>query len=163
MMSMVFERIAQDAEESTMNKENQMTQEFQKVDTTVVQVRSVLNFMYALGYTLDLDAKTGRFYTTQADHQGNRFLSMAVAVRMHNLPVSQWDVYQTEDETLSMALPQGINLQVGFSPIGVQIAIASKLVQKVKFSVTRKGAVVTQDVMVKPLNAAVLALIEPQA
>lgn len=140
-----------------------MTQEFQKVDTTVVQVRSVLNFMYALGYTLDLASKTGRFVTEQAEHQGNRFLSMAVAVRMHNLTDAQWDVYQNEDKTQSMTLPQGINLQAGFSPLGVNLAIASKLVQKVKYSVTRKGAVVTQDVMVKPLNATVLAMIEPQA
>ena len=136
---------------------------FQKVDTTVIQVRSVLNFMYALGYSLDASSKTGRFVSQHREHQGNRFLSMAVAVRMHNLPQSQWDVFHNEDKTLSMALPQGINLQAGFSPIGVSIALASKLVEKVKFSVTRKGDVVTQDVMVKPLNAAVLALIEPQA
>lgn len=140
-----------------------MTQEFQKVDTTVVQVRSVLNFMYALGYTLDTDSKTGRFVTKQREHQGNRFIGMALAVRMHNLTTDQWDVYQNEDKTLSMALPQGIKLQAGFSPIGVSIASACKLVEKVKFSVTRKGGVVTQDVMVKPLNAAVLALVEPQA
>lgn len=140
-----------------------MTQEFQKIDTTVIQVRSVLNFMYALGYKLDTKAKTGRFVTEQKEHQGNRFIGMALAVRMHNLPDSQWDVYENEDKTMSMALPQGIRLQSGFSPIGVNLAIASKLVQKVKFSVNRKGNVVTQDVMVKPLNATVLALIEPLA
>lgn len=139
-----------------------MTQEFNKVDTTVVQVRSVLNFMYALGYRLDETSKTGRFVTDQKDHQGNRFLGMAVAVRMHNLRDTQWAVYQNEDQTVSMALPEGIQLQAGFSPIGVNLALASKLVEKVKFSVTRKGNVVTQDVMVKPLNAVVLALIEPQ-
>ena len=136
---------------------------FQKVDTTIIQVRSVLNFMYALGYSLDTSSKTGRFVTEQREHQGNRFLSMAAAVRMHNLPEYQWDVYQNEAKTLSVAYPKGVNLQAGFSPIGVNIATASKLVQKVKFSVTRKGDVVTQDVMVKPLNATVLALVEPQA
>jgi hypothetical protein len=149
-----------------INKEKNMTQEtqeFQKVDTTVIQVRSVLNFMYALGYRLDETSKTGRFVTNHREHQGNRYLSMGVAIRMHNLQQHQWEVYQNEDLTLSMTLPKGVSLQQGFSPIGVNLAIASKLVQKVKFSVTRKGNVVTQDVMVKPLNATVLALIEPEA
>lgn len=140
-----------------------MTQEFQKVDTTVVQVRSVLNFMYALGYRLDETSKTGRFVTEQRNHQGNRFLSAAVAIRMHNLSDTQWDVYHNEDHTVDAAFPQGVNLQAGFSTIGVALAVASKLVEKVKFSVTRNGSVVTQDVMVKPLNASVLRLIEPQA
>jgi hypothetical protein len=140
-----------------------MTQDFQKVDTAVVQVRSVLNFMYTLGYTLDASSKTGRFVTQQREHQGNRFLSMATAIRLHNLSNTQWDVYQNEAKTLSMALPQGIKLQTGFSPIGVQLALAAKMVQKVKFSVSRKGDVITQDVMVKPLNLAILAMVEPQA
>lgn len=140
-----------------------MTQEFQKVDTTVVQVRSVLNFMYALGYTLDTTSKTGRFVTEHRSHQGNRFLSMTSAVKMHNLTSSQWEVYQNEDGTIAAAFPQGIQLQTGFTPIGVGVAMASKLVEKVKYSLNRKGTVITQDVMVKPLNQAVLRLIEPQA
>lgn len=140
-----------------------MTQEFQKVDTTVVQVRSVLNFMYTLGYKLDTASKTGRFVTEQREHQGNRFIGMALAVRLHNLPTTQWDVLQNEDQTISAVFPKGIKLQAGFSPIGVNLAMASKLVEKVKYSLTRKGEVITQDVMVKPLNAMVLAMIEPQA
>lgn len=140
-----------------------MTQEFNKVDTTVVQVRSVLNFMYTLGYALDADSKTGRFFTEQKGYQGNRYLSMATAVRLHNLHQSEWDVYQNAEGTIAAAFPQGIKLQTGFTPIGVSLAIATKLVEKVKFSVNRKGGVVTQDVMVKPLNLAVLKLIEPEA
>lgn len=140
-----------------------MTQEFTKLDTTVVQVRSVLNFMYALGYTLDTEGKTGRFTTKQREHQGNRHIGMATAVRMHNLPQSMWTVFHNEDKTVVVVLPEGIKLQAGFSPIGVNLALASKLVEKVKYSVTRKGDVVVQDMMVKPLNEAVLAMIEPQA
>jgi hypothetical protein len=140
-----------------------MTQEFNKVDTTVVQVRSVLNFMYTLGYALDADSKTGRFFTEQKGYQCNRYLSMATAIRLHNLTGNEWTVYTNEDKTEAVVFPEGINLQAGFTPIGVNLAMASRLVEKVKFSVNRKGGVVTQDVMVRPLNQAVLNLIEPQA
>lgn len=130
--------------------------DFQAVDTTVVQVRSVLNFMYALGYTLDTTSKTGRFVTEQKAHQGIRYISANTAVRMHNLPVEKWDLYEN-----GVAVPSNLNFQVGFTAIGVQLAVASKLVEKAKFVVTRYGQAIVRDVMVKPLNNTVLSLIEP--
>lgn len=133
-------------------------QDFVALDTTVVQVRSVLNFMYTLGYVLDGASKTGRFVTEASGAQGNRFLSFATAVRLHNLPVSQWAI-----DGAGSAFPTGVSLQAGFTPIGVRLAEASKLVEKVKIAVSRTGQVVTQDVMVKPLNKSVLNLVEPQA
>lgn len=135
-------------------------QEFQTLDTTVVQVRSLLNFMYALGYTLDHTAKTGRFVTGTKSHQGNRFLSAATAVKMHNLQLEEWMV-ATTDEGEDIAFPPVVKLKSGFTTLGVRLAVASKLVEKVKISVGRSGQVVTQDVMVKPLNKAVLELVEP--
>lgn len=135
-----------------------MTQEFTPVDTTAVQVRSVLNFMYALGYTLDGTAKTGRFYTEVASGQANRWIGVTTAIKMHNMSDANWEVVQERGNPV--ARPKGIPLKDGFTPIGVRLAIASKLVEKVKISVTRTGVIVTQDVMVKPLNAAVLQLVE---
>lgn len=135
-----------------------MNQEFQAVDTTVVQVRSVLNFMYTLGYVLDSTAKTGRFVTEVAEGQANRWIGVRTAIKMHNKSEDGWEV--TQERGNPIARPKGISLKSGFSPIGVRLAIASKLVEKVKISVTRIGGIVTQDVMVKPLNAAVLQLVE---
>lgn len=130
-----------------------MTQEFQAKDTTVVQVRSVLNFMYTLGYTLDETGK--RFFTTQREGQGNRYLSIRTAVALHNGDENCWTV---QDD---VAFPVVVKLQQGFSVLGVRLAMASKLVKQVKFSLTRTGKVIMQDVMVKPLNDAVYKLVEP--
>lgn len=131
-------------------------EDFQMLDTTVVQVRSVLNYMYTLGYTLDEEGKSGRFITKASAAQGNRYLSFATAVRLHNMPISQWTI-----DGSGQTFPEGITLQTGFTPIGVRLAEASKLVKKVKLLVNRSGQLVTQDVMVKPLNEAILQLVEP--
>lgn len=138
-----------------------MTQEFTPVDTTVVQVRSVLNFMYALGYALDGDAKTGRFFTEAKTGQANRFLSVQTAVKLHNMRIEEWEIFKQGEEYT--VFPRCVTLRSGFTPIGVRLAIASKLVEKAKISVTRNGRIVTQDVMVRPLNKTVQELVEQQA
>lgn len=132
---------------------------FRPLDTTVVQVRSVLNFMYALGYQLDVSGKTGRFVTEVKDFQGNRFLSFATAVKLHNTTEADWGL----DEVSGLAFPDNdtVRLKVGFTALGIRLALASKLVKKVKLSVARSGQVICQDPMVKPLNMAVLQLVEP--
>lgn len=136
---------------------NAVEPKFEALDTTVVQVRSVLNFMYTLGYTLDPQGKTGRFFTEVKDLQGNRFLSFATAAKFHNLREEEWVISPETGE----AHPEGITLRRGFSPLGVRLAVASKLVKEVKLSVARTGQVITQDVMIKPQNEAVLRLVEP--
>ena len=133
--------------------------EFQVLDTTVVQVRSVLNFMYTLGYTLDEEGTTGRFITKAKNAQGNRFLSFATAAKLHNLPTTMWYVDTVTGQVFPEAA-RSVKFQLGFSAIGVRLALASKLVQKVKLSVSRTGQVITQDAMVKPLNDVVRQLVE---
>lgn len=138
---------------------SEVKQDFQALDTTVVQVRSVLNFMYTLGYTLDEEGNTGRFITKAKGAQGNRFLSFATAAKLHNLPATMWLV-DTERGLVYPDPARTVRFQSGFTAIGVRLAISSKLVQKVKLSVSRTGQVVTQDAMVKPLNDAVRQLVE---
>lgn len=133
---------------------------FQVLDTAVIQVRSVLNFMYTLGYTLDPDNKGGRFVTEQKALQGNRYISASNAVRMHNMPLEDWQVFQNEDATVFCVIPSGIGFQVGLTPLAVRLAFASKLVEQAKFSVKRNGDLVVKDSMVKPQNKAVLELVE---
>lgn len=142
-----------------MNKENMMT-DFQELNTTVIQVRSVLNFMYALGYQLDEDCKSGRFITKVKVMQGNRYLSMDSAVRMHNLGGHEWTVYENRLTGEAAVFPEGVDIQRGFTPIGVELAMASKLVDKVKFYTTRHGNVVVRSMMVKPLNHVVASLLQ---
>jgi hypothetical protein len=150
------------ANSSHLNKEKNMVdvkEDFVALDTTVVQVRSVLNFMYALGYTLDEESKTGRFITKTKHAQGNRYLSFATAAKLHNMSSSGWGVDSESGQVFPISIHR-VGFQTGFTAIGVRLAMASKLVQEVKLSVSRTGQVITQDVMVKPLNVAVLELVE---
>lgn len=137
--------------------------DFQVLDTAVVQVRSLMNFMFTLGYTLDALSSSGRFVTDLKGFQGNRYISTANAVRLHNSNLESWSVYSNEDSSVLAVFPEGVGFQVGFAPVAVRLAFASKLVDQVKFSVTRKGGLVIQDNMVKPLNKAILDLVEPKA
>lgn len=129
--------------------------DFEVLDTTVVQVRSVLNFMYALGYALDESGKTGRFVSNCKAFQGNRYLSFTTACKLHNLSLDNWNIDQ---ETMG-AFPSCTQLKVGFSVIGVKLAQASKLVKQVKLSVNKHGNVLTLDAMIVPLNKTVEGLI----
>lgn len=134
-------------------------EDFKKFNTSPVQVRSLLNFMYALGYALDEDSKSGRFVTKIKLFQGNRFLSSASAVKLHNMKDTDWEFNEEEQAVY----PKGIQLQCGFNPFGLRLAVASKLVAQVKLSVTRHGNVVTQDHMIKPMNPNVYDMVEPAA
>lgn len=130
-------------------------EKFEVLDTTVVQVRSVLNFMYALGYTLDIEGKSGRFVSDNKAFKANRYLSFSTAAKMHNLADEAWNVNQETGETF----PSCVTLATGYSTIGVRLAQASKLVKQVKLSITKHGQVLTLDPMIVPLNKIVAALI----
>lgn len=129
--------------------------EFEVLDTTVVQVRSVLNFMYALGYTLDDESSSGRFVTKNRAFKGNKHLSFSTAAKLHNLADENWSVNTDTGEVK----PSCVNLVNGFSTVGVKLAQASKLVKQVKLSLNKHGNVLTLDVMVVPLNKTVEGLI----
>lgn len=130
-----------------------MTQ-FQAFDTITIQVRSVLNFMYALGYTLDDNG--GRFVTKVSSAQGNRYLSVNTAVKMHNAGESGWF------EVQGTAFPKCVQMQRGYQPLGVHLAIASKLVEQAKFVSTSKGKVTMQSAMIKPMNKVVAQLVDAE-
>lgn len=120
---------------------------FQPLDTTVVQIRSLFNFMYALGYTADVDSKSGRFVTDLPYGQGNRYIGFATAAKLHNLPANEWNINEE-----GFVFPSVVQLKTGFSIIGVKLAFASKLVAQVKMCVSKKGELITMDPLVKPLN-----------
>ena len=137
----------------------EVNKDFQQLDTTVVQVRSVLNFMYTLGYSLDHASNKGRLVSYHSEQQGNRFLSFNTAVAMHNLTEADWAV----DTETGQAFPANVKLRVGFAGIAVRLAIASKLVKQAKVATRKNGQLDTKSVMIKPASEAVLRLVEPQA
>ena len=128
--------------------------EFEVLDTTVVQVRSVLNFMYALGYSLDETVKSGRFVSRNKAFKANRHLSFTTACKLHNLKDTGWVVNEE-----GSAFPSCTDLKTGFTCIGVRLAQASKLVKQVKLSLSKHGNVLTLDPMIVPLNKTVEGLI----
>lgn len=132
-----------------------MTKNFEVLDTTPAQVRSVLNFMYALGYTLDDECGSGRFVTKSRHARGNAYLGFSTATKLHNLPDTGWGI----DITTGEVKPVGVNLVKGFSAIGVRLAQASKLVKQVKLSISKNGELITLDSMIVPLNKVVESLI----
>lgn len=128
-------------------------EQFQTFDTTAIQVRSVLNFMYTIGYTLDKESTSGRFVTEASFGQGNRYIGAANAVRLHNSTVEDWELVQ------GIAFHKTVKFQAGFNPLGIHLAMASKLVEQAKFRIERTGQLVIQDVMIKPLNKVVSILV----
>lgn len=134
--------------------DNVKEKDFEVLDTTVVQVRSVLNFMYALNYSLDEEAKSGRFISKNRMFKANKYLSFHTACKMHNLADEDWVMNE-----VGAVKPNFLNLENGFNSIGLRLAQASKLVDQVKLSIHKNGSVLTLDVMVKPLNKVVESLI----
>ena len=129
--------------------------DFQVLDTTVVQVRSVLNFMYALGYSLDEGCNSGRFITKNPAFKGNLTLSFDTAAKLHNLGDEGWLVNEKTGEVL----PKCVKLVSGFNTIGIRLAQASKLVKQVKLSINKNGSLKPLDLMVVPLNKTVEGLL----
>lgn len=126
--------------------------EFRVLDTTAIQVRSLLNFMLALGYNVDNTSKSGRFVTELAVFQGNRYLSFDTAVKLHN--ARDWSLQEEQ-----FAWPTVVQIAQPYNVLGVALAQASKLVEKVKLRVTKHGDLIVLDPMVKPLNKAVEVLL----
>lgn len=127
---------------------------WQELDTTVVQTRSVLNFMYALGYTLDVENGKGRFVTDVKQFQGNRWLSFDTAKRLHNSTQEDWTLYAE-----GLVVPTFVDLYYPFTALGVRLAQASKLVERVKIRVDKNGNVITLSNLVVPLNSVVKSLL----
>lgn len=131
-----------------------MQEEFQALDTTVIQVRSVLNYMYSLGYVLDDTKENGRFVSNVASAKGNKYLSASTAIRLHNSRAEDWTM------TADGVFHREVQFQAGFRPLGIRLAGASKLVEQAKFRVVRTGQLILQSAMIKPLNKCVLDLVE---
>lgn len=140
-----------------------MSEQFQVVDTTQIQLDSLVSVMDSLGYRLDrrggsgdIRKPTGGFVTDNVNMKANRNISTTTAVKIHNTPRSQW----------VKVLPGWYQLQVGgmvlvVTAYALNVLFARKLVEKVKFQKNRKSQfhVVVTDHMVKPVDEDYTALL----
>jgi len=128
-------------------------EEFQLLDTSVIQIRSVIQFMDALTYKFNYT--TGYFETDVKEAKHISKLSFNTAVRLHNLylvPISSQTMH-------GFWAPAGCGYRsAGFidlvvSPELMAKAQASKIVKVAKIQKDRKGNVHVQSLMVEFPNA----------
>uniref|UniRef100_A0AAU6VYC6 DUF7390 domain-containing protein n=2 Tax=unclassified bacterial viruses TaxID=12333 RepID=A0AAU6VYC6_9VIRU len=137
--------------------------EFQPVDTTQIQLDSLLAVMEALTYRVDRAGAqgdkrkaTGGFVTDAKALKANRNISFTTAVKIHNAPRKQW--VKIVDGWYRLDLP---GLDIAISAYALNILFARKLVEKVKFQKDRKSPshIRLDDHMVKPVNRAYIPLL----
>lgn len=140
-----------------------MTEEFQMVDTTQIQLDSLLFVMDSLGYRLDRAGAegdkrkpTGGFVTDNKALKANRNIGLENAVKIHNATRKQW--VKVKDGWYRLDLP-GIDMVL--SAYALNILFARKLVEKVKFQKNRNSPshIKIVDHMVKPVNRAYVPLL----
>lgn len=110
-----------------------MQEEFVVLDTAEIQQKSLMLFMDALGYKLDA-SPSYRFVTDQDAKQGNRYIRLTTAQRMHNATANDWvevvpGWFKFGPVQLDTIMINGYQLQMLY---------AVKLVQKSKWLHTRK-------------------------
>jgi len=102
------------------------------VNTGNVQAESLRLFMGMLGY---VPARwNGGFVTENPRLAGNRTLSTATAIKLHNLTGDEW---VESEEAPGWYLPAGFNLRIAITAYGVNMLQASKIVQHIKFQPKR--------------------------
>lgn len=124
-----------------------MQEEFVVLDTAEIQQKSLMLFMDALGYKLD-GSPSYRF-VTDADHrQGNRYIRLHTAQRMHNATVDDWNEVVPGWFTFGKVQLDTVTVN-GYQ---LQMLYAVKLVQETKWLHTRKGGhkLSLMSPMVKP-------------
>ncbi|WKC57450.1 hypothetical protein EPA3_033 [Pseudomonas phage vB_PaM_EPA3] len=128
-------------------------EEFQLLDTSAIQIRSVIQFMDALTYKFNYT--TGCFETQTREVKHISKLSFNTAVRLHNL-------YLVPGSTMTQHgfwAPAGCGyrsaefIDLVVSPELMAKAQASKIVKTAKIQKDRKGNIHIQSMMVEFPNA----------
>lgn len=140
-----------------------MTEQFQMVDTSQVQLDSLMFVMDSLGYRMDRvgapgDKRkaTGGFITDNKALKANRNLGLETAVKIHNAPRKQW--VKVKEGWYKIDLP-GVDIVI--TAYALNILFARKLVEKVKLQKARTSPthIKVTDHMVKPANRAYIPLL----
>lgn len=133
-----------------------MQEEFVVLDTGEIQQQSLMVFMDVMGYKLDAHPSY-RFVTEDGEKQGNRFIRLQTAQRLHNSVIEDWKEvvpgwFQFGPVQLDTVALNGYQLQQLY---------ASKLVKRTKFVHVRKGGhkLRLASPMVKPAHPTMTALL----
>lgn len=140
-----------------------MSEQFQVVDTTQIQLDSLVAVMDTLGYRIDRAGAegdkrkpTGGFITDNRQLAANRNLGLSTAVKIHNAHDGLW--IPVAPGWYRLDVP---GVQIVVSAYALAVLRARKLVEKVKFQKNRKSPwhVVVTDHMVKPVKEEYVALL----
>ena len=137
--------------------------DFQAVDTTHIQLDSLIAVMDTIGYRIDRSGHalpdgrpdkrkpTGGFITDNKNLKANRNLSLTTAVKIHNSPRKNWVKVAEGWYKLDVA-----GLDLILSAYALTVLFARKLVETVKIVKDRKtpNHLKIQSHMVKPANRA---------
>ncbi|QNN99911.1 hypothetical protein phiPsa267_039 [Pseudomonas phage phiPsa267] len=135
---------------------------FQMLDTSSIQLDSLLYVMDSLGYRLDRAGAegdkrkpTGGFVTDNPALKANRNIGLENAVKIHNAPRKQW--VKVKEGWYRIDLP---GLDIAISAYALNILFARKLVEKVKLQKARTTPhhIKVTDHMVKPVSRAYIPL-----
>lgn len=146
--------------------------DFQAVDTTHIQLDSLIAVMDTVGYQIDRGGQylpdgrpdkrkpTGGFITFNKNLKANRNLSLTTAVKIHNSPRKNW--VKVADGWYKLDL-NGLDLIL--SAYALNVLYARKLVETVKIIKDRKtpNHLKVQSHMVKPANRAYTAMLGLEA
>lgn len=139
------------------------TPEFQMVDTSQVQLDSLIFVMDALGYRLDRAGAqgdkrkpTGGFITDNKALKANRNVGVEKAVAIHNADRKQW--LKVKEGWYRLDMP-GIDIVV--TAYALNVLFARKLVHKVHIQKARTSPshMKVTSHMVKPANRAYIPLL----
>lgn len=112
-----------------------MTQ-FVLKDTVRAQIQSVVNFMNVLGF--QPLRKNLSFVNMTDGNSAAAVVSLATATKLHNSTLQDWSSVDGTD----ICVHTGTNLQIGWNIQTVLLADASRLVEKSKVSVDRRGNII---------------------
>ncbi|QXV71693.1 hypothetical protein psageK4_039c [Pseudomonas phage psageK4] len=135
---------------------------FQMLDTSSIQLDSLLYVMDSLGYRLDRAGAegdkrkpTGGFVTDNPALKANRNIGLENAVKIHNAPRKQW--VKVKEGWYRIDLP---GLDIAISAYALNILFARKLVEKVKLQKARTTPhhIKVTDHMIKPISRAYIPL-----
>lgn len=119
---------------------------FTPVKTDHIQAESLRAFMETLGYRPARE--NGGWITDNPYLQGNRQLSTATAIKLHNKGKAGWEKYKVENAPGTWYRPKGMNIDILLSSYGLNVLLASKIVKEVKFQASGRyvnGLVFPQD------------------
>lgn len=135
---------------------------FQMLDTSTIQLDSLLFVMDSLGYRLDRAGAegdkrkaTGGFITDNPALKANRNIGLEKAVKIHNAPRKQW--VKVKEGWYRIDIP---GLDIAISAYALNILFARKLVEKVKLQKARSAPhhIKVTDHMIKPISRAYIPL-----